>query len=230
MTNIKDSFNSHAKNYDEERTKLIPCFKKFYSTAVELVQIHEEPLTILDLGAGTGLLTSMLLERYPTAHYTLIDLSEKMLNVAKKRFEGNNNITYKVADYTTVEGQNQYDVVVSSLSIHHLSDDQKEKLYHNVFNSLKSGGIFVNADQVLGETDNLNQQYKQNWQQRIENTNLTTEQLQAAYERTKLDQMSTLSQQLNWLKAAGFVDVDCVFKEYSFAVLFGKKNKECSLN
>lgn len=39
--------------------------------------------TILDLGAGTGLYSSLILAKYSKAHITLIDLSEGMLEIAK---------------------------------------------------------------------------------------------------------------------------------------------------
>lgn len=53
---------------------------------------------------------------------------------------------------------------------------------------------------------------------------LTRQELDAAYERTKLDKMSTLDNQLNWLQESGFKDVDCVYKYFNFVVLFGRKN------
>ncbi|WLR49650.1 class I SAM-dependent methyltransferase [Bacillus tianshenii] len=223
MSQIATSFNAHAKQYDAERRKLIPCYDEFYGTAAQLVDFEMKKPQILDLGAGTGLLSSMLLEKYPDGEFTLVDLSEEMLQVAKKRFTEKSNVTYVTADYTNYPFEGPYDAVVSSLSIHHLSAQQKEKLYQTINKLLKPGGIFVNADQALGETAELDALYKQNWKTRIEATDLTAEQLQKAYERTKLDKMSTLSEQLGWLKKADFKDVDCVFKSYSFIVLYGKK-------
>jgi tRNA (cmo5U34)-methyltransferase len=35
--------------------------------------------------------------------------------------------------------------------------------------------------------------------------------------------MSTLAEQLNWLKESGFKDVDCIYKYFNFVVLFGRK-------
>ena len=83
--------------------------------------------------------------------------------------------------------------------------------------------MFVNADQVLGHTPAVDALYKGDWSHKIENSGLTSEELQAAYERTKLDKMSTLSDQLQWLQESGFVEVDCVYKYYNFVVLLAKK-------
>ena len=66
---VKSAFNSIASVYDENRRKLIPCFDDLYSVPVSLVQnqIGNKKLNVLDLGAGTGLFTAFLLEKYPAA-------------------------------------------------------------------------------------------------------------------------------------------------------------------
>ena len=42
--------------------------------------------SILDLGAGSGTLSHVLLARYPDAHTTLVDYSDPMLDSAKQNF------------------------------------------------------------------------------------------------------------------------------------------------
>lgn len=94
-----------------------------------MASVNMENPKILDIGAGTGLLSAFLMERYPDASFTLIDISEKMLDVAKDRFKGNSNVKYIVADYSKYSFVEKYDMVVSALSIHHLEDEEKQKLY-----------------------------------------------------------------------------------------------------
>ncbi|MCY9662115.1 class I SAM-dependent methyltransferase [Paenibacillus chondroitinus] len=217
-------FNEVAEKYDGQRRKLIPCFDDFYGTATSLVQPQTAAPRILDLGAGTGLLSSYILGQYPDAKLTLIDLSQGMLDIAKLRFgEMNANLTIQAGDYTAFESDEPFDCVVSALSIHHLEDQAKQNLYARIFKLLKPGGIFVNADQVLGRSPFLDHLYRADWEAKIEATDLTREALQAAYERTKLDKMAPLDQQLAWLKASGFADVDCVYKYYNFVVMFAQK-------
>ncbi|MNZ81862.1 hypothetical protein D3C78_1005430 [compost metagenome] len=83
--------------------------------------------------------------------------------------------------------------------------------------------MFVNADQVLGPTPFLESLYIKDWKQRIESSDLSLEEIKAAYERIKLDKMGTLEFQMSALKSIGFLDVDCVYKNYNFVVLYGKK-------
>ncbi|MNW36701.1 ubiquinone/menaquinone biosynthesis methyltransferase [compost metagenome] len=229
---VSIKFNKAARDYDKQRRKLIPCFDDFYNIAVSLLQSDAQHPRILDLGAGTGLLSSMLHQKYPEAHFTLIDLSEKMLEMAKKRFDGYNNVSYILGDYTNYveyDSQNKYDFIVSALSIHHLNDEDKVELYQNVYENLKDGGIFVNADQVLGSTLFLESLYTSDWRQKVEASDLSRDEIDAAYERTKLDQMGSLESQIKAMQQIGYLDVDCVYKNYNFVVLHGRKAKSHSL-
>ena len=99
---IRDAFDSIASKYDSNRKKLIPCFDELYSIPISLINLISEKstrLNVLDIGAGTGLLTSFLLEKYPDSNVTLIDMAGGMMDIAKTRFNGNNNINYIIADY-----------------------------------------------------------------------------------------------------------------------------------
>jgi tRNA (cmo5U34)-methyltransferase len=221
---ILTKFDEIAQKYDSQRKKLIPCFDDFYNTAASLVQLEQDAPRILDLGAGTGLFSSYMARTYPQAKLTLIDLSPGMLDIAKERFEGSTaELTYLTGDYSAFEDAERYDAVISSLSIHHLEDEAKEALFARIFQLLKPGGVFVNADQVLGETPYLDALNRSDWVAKIEATDLSQEALQAAYERTKLDKMAPLDTQLNWLRKHGFQDVDCVYKSFNFVVMFARK-------
>lgn len=221
--NIKEQFNANAAQYDPQRKQLIPCFDDFYSIPIALLESEKDTPSILDIGAGTGLLSAFVKEKMPNAAITLIDLSEKMMDVAKERFKNEERMEYILADYTEYKFDKTYDFVISSLSIHHLTDEEKQKLYATIFSILNDGGIFINADQVLGHTPFIESLYKEDWKHKIEASGLTKQELQAAYERTKLDKMSTLEDQLNWLQERGFKEVDCVYKYFNFVVLYGKK-------
>lgn len=216
-------FNQAAHVYDNQRRNLIPCFDDFYNISVSVAETGSESPRILDLGAGTGLMSSLVLKRYPTAKLTLIDISGKMMEVAKMRFTDKCNVNYIVDDYTDYVFDNKFDIIVSALSIHHLTDSEKKVLYKNTYDNLCDGGVFINADQILGNTEFIDSMYKMDWKRKVEASELQKEDILSAYERTKLDKMSTLESQIGWLNEAGFSDVDCVYKYYNFVVLFGRK-------
>jgi tRNA (cmo5U34)-methyltransferase len=83
---LKEKFDQGANEYDRQRNHIIPCLEDLYQVISDLATINILNPKILDLGAGTGLITSYLYDRYPEAQFTLLDLSEEMLNIAKERF------------------------------------------------------------------------------------------------------------------------------------------------
>jgi tRNA (cmo5U34)-methyltransferase len=222
---VSIKFDEVAHEYDKQRRKLIPCFDDFYNVSVSIADANTNSPNILDLGAGTGLFSSLILQKYPEAKITLIDISEKMLEIAESRLKGFTNVNYVLDDYTNFISHGNFDIIISALSIHHLSDTNKRELYKNTYLNLKKNGVFINADQVLGSTSFIESIYKNDWKKKVEASGLSKNEIESAYERTKLDRMSNLKSQINWLQDIGFSDVDCVYKYFNFVVLYGRKPK-----
>lgn len=216
-------FDANADDYDRQRKQLIPCFDDFYGTALSLVNSRNPSPAIVDLGAGTGLFSEMVLRKYPNAELTLIDLSERMLEQARRRFANRPNVRFLVADYAEYEFAESYDFVISSLSIHHLAHPAKRKLFRTIHRLLKPGGAFVNADQARGNTARTDAWFMDRWLADVRSSGLSEEALQASVERRKMDINATLQEQLTWMEQAGFADADCMYKNMGFAVFYGSK-------
>lgn len=224
-TAIEKEFNAVSEKYDRQRKFLIPCFEDFYNMALELSEQVEDVTKILDVGAGTGLVSAFFHDKYRDASITLVDVSEDMLQKAKNRFSDIDNIEYLLADFSEADfGVGVYDLVVSGLAIHHLEDDQKQMLFNKIYRALKPGGMFINADQVLGQTPAIDKIYKQAWIDKVEaSIGLTREEKQQAYKRVQLDIMAPLQDQLLWLSNAGFKEANSYYQYYNFVVFAGKK-------
>ncbi len=223
MTGIEKRFDFVANEYDAQRRRLIPCFDDLYSLPLDYLQLQTDTPEVLDIGAGTGLFSAFVLEKYPHAQLTLIDLAEKMLEVAKKRFAGR-IASYINADYTMYDFPQKFDVIISALSIHHLTAQDKEALYHKCYTWLKPGGIFLNIDQVLSRSANVEKLHETLRDEKLENAGLTEDEIAQAYERIRYDDPSPMEHQLQWLRDAGFADVDCIYKYSHFAVMYAKKD------
>jgi tRNA (cmo5U34)-methyltransferase len=219
--NSKSVFNATAATYDRERMKLIPGHERFYAAAVALIPTSADH--ILDLGAGTGLFTAMIRSRFPDAYLHLIDISEPMLEQARARFLRDQEICLQVGDYTTAPWGSSYDAIVSALSIHHLEDDRKQALFTRIFSALKPGGVFINADHIAGPTPQLEELYQQRWLADVHANGATEQQVADSLFRQQEDRRAPVEDQLAWMRAAGFAQVDCHYKDGSFAVLTGAR-------
>jgi tRNA (cmo5U34)-methyltransferase len=224
---IDEAFDASVTYYDEWMMKALPNYHDIFASALALLPFEPQvALDVLDLGAGTGLFSSQVLGRYPHANFVLVDLAEKMLGVARRRFgEASDQFQYVLADYRQLEGQAEYDLVISSLSIHHLEDAEKQALFGRIYSILRKGGIFINVDQIRGETPFLRELYWQHWLEQVRLSGFSAGRIQESIDRrTTYDKEALLQEQLDWLKSSGFQNVDCVYKNFFVGVFFGMKS------
>jgi tRNA (cmo5U34)-methyltransferase len=103
-----------------------------------------------------------------------------------------------------------FDVVVSSFAIHHCAPARQRALYGEVFEILRPGGLFVNAEHVASPTEALHLEFL------------------AALGRTPADddpsnQLVAVQQHLTWLNDLGFENCECFWKWRELAVVAGTR-------
>jgi len=148
-----------------------------------------------------------------------------MLGVARERFAARAaQFEYVVGDYRQLTGTEAYDLVISSLSIHHLSDEEKQALFGGIHRILRKGGRFINIDQIRGETQFLRDLYWNHWLAQVRRAGFSEERIQESIDRRiPYDREALLEDQLRWLKESGFVNVDCVYKNFFVGVFLAIK-------
>lgn len=222
QSNIKTQFNNAAALYDSQRKIFIPFLDDYYESGIKYVSINKFKC-ILDLGAGTGLLTQKLIEYFPDAHYSLVDISDKMLEIAKERFKNALNIEFVVKDYSVNFPKVKSDLIASALSIHHLDESEKKSLYKNIFRSLNKNGYFLNIDQYSSKNDKVNDHYEELWISSIKESKLNDNDFKSWKRRRTIDKETTVDKEISRLIKIGFKEVECVYKYWKFGVIVGKK-------
>lgn len=222
--NIEKQFNLIAEEYDNNRRKFIPCFDDFYQSTTQFITSNIDiPTRILDLGAGTGLLSYFWFQHYPETEYVLVDIADEMLNVARKRFSGIGNVSYQILDYCKELPSGTFDVIASALSIHHLEHEDKQSLFERIYDALPSGGLFVNYDQFCAGQPEMNDWFDSYWQSQLANSGLTDHDIELWQERRKLDRECSVEQEMEMLSKSEFKVVKCVYSYQKFSVVVAVK-------
>ncbi|GAC1486073.1 MAG: class I SAM-dependent methyltransferase [Solirubrobacteraceae bacterium] len=212
-------FHAHAPGYDDVRRRLIPPFEPLYGTAVEALGLARRPvLRVLDVGAGTGLLSGLVLAAHPGIELHLLDGAPAMLAQARITLAG--RAQFHEGDFSDGLPAGPWDAIVSALAIHHLEHADKRALFVAIHAGLAPGGVFVNAEHVAGPTPWLEQRYEE-WHARTQTA--AAAEWAASLERRRLDRRASVETQLHWLSEAGFEHADCMFKDHCFAVLAAAK-------
>jgi tRNA (cmo5U34)-methyltransferase len=208
----------NASTYDTERRRLIYCYDEFYGSVAELVaRFCPSSPRILDLGAGTGILSAAIVDRIPTAHLHLLDASPDMLQQATNRLsEQKPQIFIQSLNADLPPGP--FDAIVSALAIHHLNDVDKRRLFSRILAALAPGGIFLNAEQVSGSSPRLQSLFESVHLDRARALGSSESEIARAVQRMTYDHCSTVADQVGWLTELGFSDAECFFRSFRFAV------------
>jgi tRNA (cmo5U34)-methyltransferase len=227
----------------ENAETVIPRRREQLELLAELIPSpRDADIAVLDLGAGFGSVTEQILTRYVKASVTCVDGSAEMVRIARERMaKYGARVRFCHADLAdaawrrAVDGS--FEAAVSAIAIHHLSDERKRALYREVYELLRPGGVFLNNDLVAipralrarFEELNLRAIQEQDRLKRGRERPLKEiyaemhEQLQAAGSRHH-SQIAELSDQLEWLREAGFKSVDCYWKYLDLSI-FGGANE-----
>jgi tRNA (cmo5U34)-methyltransferase len=221
---IAERFDRTAREYDARRGCFIPRYDDFYGTVVGFIaRSFPAPRSILDLGAGTGLLSRYLLRHYACAEFTLVDVSAGMLDLARDRFRGLPNFRFEGSDYSKGLPEGDFDMIASALSIHHLPEEDKASLYGHAFACLPEKGLFVNFDQFDSGSPLIEEKLESWWLDYIERSGLPEDEYAKWLERRSLDRENSVEKTLALLAEAGFCDIECVYRFMKFAVIVALK-------
>ena len=115
-TSVAQQFNHYARDYDAPRHRLVPDFDNFYGAVADTLGFSFAPdaaFRVCDLGAGTGLLSTLLAARFPNAQFTLCDAAPQMLQMARER-SGPNRFAFVEHDFEDAALPGTFDAVVSA--------------------------------------------------------------------------------------------------------------------
>ena len=246
------STNSFPNHWNEETSKryldygryFVPAREQQMCIMVDLLRGAPGPSLILELCCGEGLLAELLLDELPEASYWGLDGSALMLEQAGQRLsrfgERIRLGSFDLADYSWRKLDQPVQAVVSSLSIHHLDGEGKQKLFRDVYAMLAEGGIFIIADMIEPATPASRSIAANALDEVVRQRSMELDGSTAAldfflregwntyrfFDPDDIDHPSTLYDQLKWLEQAGFLDIDVHFMIAGHALFSGWKKRQ----
>ena len=218
----------------------IPFAREQFAVTLQIVENGRQPVRrFLDLGAGDGVLSSVLLARYPTAEPVLVDFSPPMLAAAKERLAPlATRPTFLEVDLATpawresVATYAPFDAIVSSFAIHHLEDERKRALYSELLDLLAPGGTFAHIEHVAPDAPWMTRVFDEGmidaiWEYGRRSDQALTRDAAATAYANRLDRddnrLAPLDTQCAWLRDAGYTQVTAPFRWYEIAVFGGHR-------
>ena len=143
----KESYNKIAEQWIESRNQ-----SKVSRLIYKFIELVKQNGIVLDVGCGSGIpIAKFLQEKGFTI--TGIDISEKMIKLAKQQ---GRNIAFSVHDINDYTSEILFDGIVAWDSLFHLRPELQTKAYDKIYSLLSPGGYFLftnyNMDgEIVGE-------------------------------------------------------------------------------
>ncbi len=217
-------FDSLTDDYTSTIERCFPRYREMLWALLDYLPANMQVESILELGTGTGNLTGLLAERYPDAIITAVDVSADSLDACRSRL-GEDRVTYQQQDFRNLDyAADAFDLVASSISVHHLTAEEKQRLFGCIYRWLRPGGVFAYCDQHAGATDDLYQRHIENWNRVSKQAGSTAEEWEMWMQHQRQhDHHDILGDQMRWLSEAGFHVVDCPWRYLLWTVLQARK-------
>lgn len=200
----------------------------------------DDAFRIVDLGCGEGVLEYAALSAFPNATALALDGSASMrehaMGLLKPFGERIDVRSFALESDEWLGELDGVDCVVSSLVVHHLTDEGKRRLFGEAHRRLNAGGALMLIDCVQPQRDEGVRLYADAYdsisrRQSIERTGDTAlfdrfveEEWNIFRHPESSEMLAPLSHQLAWLADAGFGDVDCFWLNAGYAVFGGYKD------
>lgn len=173
--------------------------------------------TLLDLGCSTGLSIHAFLNK--ARRIVGVEISESMLDVVKEKFASFGTVEIQALDLRHAFPEvRDVDVTLAVFTLQFIPVEHRRRVVRSVYEALRPGGAFIVAEKVLGESAvtqasfvELYHRFKQ----------------RQGYSREEVDRKAlslegrlvpnTAHENVAMLQAAGFRDIECVWRWVNFA-------------
>lgn len=216
----------------------VPARAEQISILTDLIPARRnEVFTVVELGAGQGVLARAVLDTFPRCRYVALDRSAHMLVELRHTLRGYGaRAVVRGFDLSGTAWRGALPTplrcVLASLVVHHLTDPEKRRLYRDVAARLEPRGAFLLADLVAPANAAVQKLFAGQWNAAARAQSRGIPRGAGALRRfmhggwnhyatstpDPYDRPARLFQQLRWLEDAGFGQVDCFWMQAGHAI------------
>lgn len=214
-------FDALSGEYATKLRRCVPRYDEMLWALIDYLPKAHDFESILELGCGTGNLSVLLADHFPHATCRFVDFSGESLRCCESRVGTAPRFVFEQTDFRHLcYPARSFDLVISSISIHHLTSLEKKALFGKIAGWLEPGGTFAFADQFSGATTDLYQRHLRAWREHARRSGTTEEDWQLWMQhQAEHDHHDSLADQMDWLREAGFRMVDCPWRYLLWSVL-----------
>ncbi|MDQ1628212.1 MAG: tRNA (cmo5U34)-methyltransferase [Actinomycetota bacterium] len=205
---------------DRDQHKALLDFPRALTAAI-LADDEVDPRLIVDIASGPGDYLAVMLMQFPHARGLWADSSPAMLDVAREKLAHfADRIDFQLVDMKSLgelDVPSSTDVVVTSRAAHHLSNEELLTFYASCLGLLRPGGWMANLDHTQ-PPGTWKERYK-----RVRRRDQAPRQGPELPSHTHDQAPPTVAEHLEGMTAAGFCDVELVWKTYHTGLFMGRR-------
>lgn len=146
-------------SWDRQQNAHEPGRERSFELMLHYVELLAgEPARVLDLACGTASITERVLARFPETRVAALDVDPVMLELVRTAFGDDPRVDVldrDLRDPSWQEGLGEFDAVLSATALHWLTEARLERVYHELADVVRAGGVFANRDHFPLEEQRL---------------------------------------------------------------------------
>lgn len=213
-----------TEQYDEKIKQTLPYYEDYYNQITEILKVSEKKhLSWLDIGCGTGKMYETAQKSLSIDEFIFTDISEKMLDIARSRFQTDGNHFGKMAIQELNECD-RYDVITAIQVNHYLTQDEREASVKKCCKALKAGGFFFYFENIAPNSEISKRLFLQRWKNYQLQNGKSMEEADRHIKRYGNEYFPiTVEAHLSMLKRCGFQAAEMIWMSYMQAGFMGIK-------
>lgn len=139
---VANVFTSIAPDWNSKGSLISSCIGQKNPFKTEYKNWIHNGMSILDVGCGSGKNLLRIDSEYKDCHLYGIDISEKMIQIAKQNsINARNNISFSSIDFSDFNPGRKFDVVIFNYVLHHMSNPQSA--IKKAYSLLEKNGLIM---------------------------------------------------------------------------------------